>query len=115
MKGFKLACTASNSARSTPACSPILRKRSRSPTPQNLEGENMVEKGSDHSSDKSPSTPEQGIQRSYSSQSGRSSKNSKKSQSWYNDILADAIKLLNVVIHLDIYLNKQDKFRHKQA
>ncbi|MGH0162302.1 UNVERIFIED_CONTAM: hypothetical protein FKN15_067498 [Acipenser sinensis] len=32
----------------------------------------MVEKGSDHSSDKSPSTPEQGVQRSYSSQSGRS-------------------------------------------
>lgn len=39
----------------------------------------MVEKGSDHSSDKSPSTPEQGIQRNYSSQSGRSSKNSKVS------------------------------------
>ncbi|XP_078387946.1 protein Aster-B isoform X2 [Cetorhinus maximus] len=94
MKGFKLACTASNSARSTPACSPILRKRSRSPTPQNLEGENMVEKGSDHSSDKSPSTPEQGIQRSYSSQSGRSSKNSKKSQSWYN-VLSPTYKQRN--------------------
>uniref|UniRef100_A0A8V5HFH1 Uncharacterized protein n=1 Tax=Melopsittacus undulatus TaxID=13146 RepID=A0A8V5HFH1_MELUD len=38
----------------------------------------MVEKGSDHSSDKSPSTPEQGVQRSCSSQSGRSgAKNSK--------------------------------------
>ncbi|XP_067827130.1 protein Aster-B-like isoform X1 [Heptranchias perlo] len=86
--------TASNSARSTPACSPILRKRSRSPTPQNLEGENMVEKGSDHSSDKSPSTPEQGIQRSYSSQSGRSSKNSKKSQSWYN-VLSPTYKQRN--------------------
>ncbi|XP_043532720.1 protein Aster-B-like isoform X9 [Chiloscyllium plagiosum] len=86
--------TASNSARSTPACSPILRKRSRSPIPQNLEGETMVEKGSDHSSDKSPSTPEQGIQRSYSSQSGRSSKNSKKSQSWYN-VLSPTYKQRN--------------------
>ncbi|KAJ8368904.1 hypothetical protein SKAU_G00089320 [Synaphobranchus kaupii] len=77
--------TASNSNRSTPACSPILRKRSRSPTPQSLEGETMVEKGSDHSSDKSPSTPDPVVQRSYSVQSGRSSgKNSKKSQSWYN-------------------------------
>ncbi|KAJ8342457.1 hypothetical protein SKAU_G00323850 [Synaphobranchus kaupii] len=51
------ASTASNSNRSTPACSPVLRKRSRSPTPQNLEGETMVEKGSDHSSDKSPLDP----------------------------------------------------------
>ncbi|XP_025055790.1 GRAM domain-containing protein 1B isoform X7 [Alligator sinensis] len=77
--------TASNSNRSTPACSPILRKRSRSPTPQDSQGDAMVEKGSDHSSDKSPSTPEQGVQRSCSSQSGRSgAKNSKKSQSWYN-------------------------------
>lgn len=41
----------------------------------------MVEKGSDHSSDKSPSTPEQGVQRSCSSQSGRSGgKNSKVSR-----------------------------------
>lgn len=41
----------------------------------------MVEKGSDHSSDKSPSTPEQGVQRSCPSQSGRSGgKNSKVSQ-----------------------------------
>ncbi|OXB65763.1 hypothetical protein ASZ78_004439 [Callipepla squamata] len=70
--------TASNSNRSTPACSPILRKRSRSPTPQDSQGDTMVEKGSDHSSDKSPSTPEQGVQRSCSSQSGRSgAKNSK--------------------------------------
>uniref|UniRef100_A0A3B1KE74 GRAM domain-containing protein 1B-like n=1 Tax=Astyanax mexicanus TaxID=7994 RepID=A0A3B1KE74_ASTMX len=57
--------TASNSNRSTPTCSPVLRKRSRSPTPQSPEGENMVEKGSDHSSDKSPSTPEQAVQRTY--------------------------------------------------
>ncbi|KAM7399572.1 hypothetical protein PAMP_018837 [Pampus punctatissimus] len=78
MKGFKLACTASNSNKSTPACSPVLRKRSRSPTPQSQEGENMVEKGSDHSSDKSPSTPEQVVQRTYSLQSARSGgKNSK--------------------------------------
>lgn len=70
--------TASNSNRSTPACSPILRKRSRSPTPQDAPGDAMVEKGSEHSSDKSPSTPEQGVQRSCSSQSGRSgAKNSK--------------------------------------
>ncbi|XP_072012627.1 protein Aster-B isoform X9 [Engystomops pustulosus] len=93
MKGFRLVCTASNSNRSSPACSPILRKRSRSPTPQQSEGEVMVEKSSDHSSDKSPPTPEPGVQRSGSSQSGRSGgKNSKydrlnlikKSQSWYN-------------------------------
>lgn len=58
--------TASNSNRSTPACSPVLRKRSRSPTPQSPEGENMVEKNSDHSSDKPPSTPEQAVQRTYS-------------------------------------------------
>ncbi|XP_068094918.1 protein Aster-B isoform X3 [Hyperolius riggenbachi] len=77
--------TASNSNRSSPACSPVLRKRSRSPTPQQSEGEAMVEKSSDHSSDKSPPTPEPGVQRSGSSQSGRSGgKNSKKSQSWYN-------------------------------
>ncbi|KAL0183025.1 hypothetical protein M9458_022400, partial [Cirrhinus mrigala] len=50
----------------SPACSPVLRKRSRSPTPQSPEGENMVEKSSDHSSDKSPSTPEQAVQRTYS-------------------------------------------------
>ncbi|XP_057606675.1 protein Aster-B [Hippopotamus amphibius kiboko] len=87
--------TASNSNRSTPACSPILRKRSRSPTPQNLDGDTMVEKGSDHSSDKSPSTPEQGVQRSCSSQSGRSGgKNSKKSQSWYN-VLSPTYKQRN--------------------
>lgn len=40
----------------------------------------MVEKGSDHSSDKSPSTPEQVVQRTYSVQSARSGgKNSKVS------------------------------------
>ncbi|XP_029537138.2 protein Aster-B isoform X2 [Oncorhynchus nerka] len=91
-------CTASNSNRSTPACSPVLRpKRSRSPTHQSLEpGENMVEKGhSDHSSDKSPSTPEQVVQRTYSLQSARSGgKNSKKSQSWYN-VLSPTYKQRN--------------------
>uniref|UniRef100_UPI003AABE78C protein Aster-B isoform X4 n=1 Tax=Centroberyx gerrardi TaxID=166262 RepID=UPI003AABE78C len=94
--------TASNSNRSTPACSPVLRKRSRSPTPQSQEGENMVEKGSDHSSDKSPSTPEQVVQRTYSLQSARSGgKNSKshkrlskKSQSWYN-VLSPTYKQRN--------------------
>ncbi|KAM6431661.1 protein Aster-B isoform 1-T2 [Liasis olivaceus] len=87
--------TASNSNRSTPACSPVLRKRSRSPTPQDPQGDTMVEKGSDHSSDKSPSTPEQGVQRSCSSQSGRGgAKNSKKSQSWYN-VLSPTYKQRN--------------------
>ncbi|XP_061575044.1 protein Aster-B isoform X3 [Cololabis saira] len=94
--------TASNSNKSTPACSPVLRKRSRSPTPQSLECENMVEKGSDHSSDKSPSTPEQVPQRTYTVQSARSGgKNSKshkrlskKSQSWYN-VLSPTYKQRN--------------------
>ncbi|XP_052463724.1 protein Aster-B isoform X1 [Carassius gibelio] len=97
MKGFKLACTASNSNRSSPACSPVLHKRLRSPTPQSPEGENMVEKSSDHSSDKAPSTPEQAIQRTYS-QSLHSTrpagKNSKKSQSWYN-VLSPTYKQRN--------------------
>lgn len=78
---FLTPSTASNSNRSTPACSPVLRPK-RSPTPQSLEpGENMVEKGhSDHSSDKSPSTPEQVVQRTYSLHSARSGgKNSKVS------------------------------------
>ncbi|KAL7870383.1 hypothetical protein SRHO_G00078800 [Serrasalmus rhombeus] len=71
--------TASNSNRSSPACSPVLRKRCRSPTVQSLEGENMVEKGSEQSdTSKSPSTPEQLVTRTYSVQSTRSSsKNSK--------------------------------------
>uniref|UniRef100_A0A2I2ZK44 GRAM domain containing 1B n=1 Tax=Gorilla gorilla gorilla TaxID=9595 RepID=A0A2I2ZK44_GORGO len=86
--------TASNSNRSTPACSPILRKRSRSPTPQNQDGDTMVEKGSDHSSDKSPSTPEQGVQRSCSSQSGRSGgKNSKVLSPTYKQRNEDFRKL----------------------
>ncbi|XP_076875413.1 protein Aster-B isoform X4 [Brachyhypopomus gauderio] len=86
--------TASNSNRSTPTCSPVLRKRSRSPTPQSPEGEAMVEKGSDHS-DRSPSTPEQGIQRTYSQSGHRSGgKNSKKSQSWYN-VLSPTYKQRN--------------------
>ncbi|KAL6479379.1 hypothetical protein MHYP_G00128120 [Metynnis hypsauchen] len=81
--------TASNSNRSSPACSPVLRKRCRSPTVQSLEGENMVEKGSEQSdTSKSPSTPEQLVTRTYSVQSTRSSsKNSKKSQSWYNQMI----------------------------
>ncbi|XP_065117369.2 protein Aster-B isoform X4 [Paramisgurnus dabryanus] len=96
--------TASNSNRSTPACSPVLRKRSRSPTPQSPEGENMVEKNSDHSSDKSPSTPEQAVQRTYSQSihntrpAGKNSKSlkrlSKKSQSWYN-VLSPTYKQRN--------------------
>ncbi|XP_031429416.1 protein Aster-B isoform X5 [Clupea harengus] len=103
--------TASNSNRSTPACSPDLRKRSRSPTPQGLEVDTaMVEKGTDQSSDKSPSTPEQLVQRTCSVQTARSSgKNSKshkrlskydrlnlikKSQSWYN-VLSPTYKQRN--------------------
>ncbi|XP_053097423.1 protein Aster-B isoform X3 [Pangasianodon hypophthalmus] len=89
--------TASNSTRSTPTCSPVLRKRSRSPVPPSADGENMVEKSSDHSSDKSPSTPEQTVQRPYS-QSVHSTrtgnKNSKKSQSWYN-VLSPTYKQRN--------------------
>ncbi|XP_026544502.1 GRAM domain-containing protein 1B-like, partial [Notechis scutatus] len=86
--------TASNSNRSTPACSPVLRKRSRSPTPQDPQGDTMVEKGSDHSSDKSPSTPEQGVQRSCSSQSGRGgAKNSKVLSPTYKQRNEDFRKL----------------------
>ncbi|XP_058489653.1 protein Aster-B isoform X10 [Solea solea] len=122
MKGFKLACTASNSNKSTPACSPVLRKRSRSPTPQTQEGENMVEKGSDHSSDKSPSTPEQVVQRTYSLQSARSGgKNSKshkrlskydrlnlikKSQSWYNHERQHILRVLSPT-----YKQRNEDFR----
>ncbi|KAM6946233.1 protein Aster-B-like [Aplochiton taeniatus] len=99
--------TASNSNRSTPACSPVLRKRSRSPTPQSLEGENMVEKGSDHSSDKSPSTPEQVVQRTYSVQSARSGgKNSKKSQSWYNHERQHILRVLSPT-----YKQRNEDFR----
>uniref|UniRef100_A0A8C4ZIB8 GRAM domain containing 1Bb n=1 Tax=Gadus morhua TaxID=8049 RepID=A0A8C4ZIB8_GADMO len=72
----------------------ILRKRSRSPTPQSPEGENMVEKGSDHSSDKSPSTPEQVVQRTYSLQSARSGgKNSKVLSPTYKQRNEDFRKL----------------------
>ncbi|XP_013870519.1 GRAM domain-containing protein 1B isoform X13 [Austrofundulus limnaeus] len=122
MKGFKLACTASNSNKSSPTCSPVLRKRSRSPTPQSQEGENMVEKGSDHSSDKSPSTPEQVVQRTYSVQSARSGgKNSKshkrlskydrlnlikKSQSWYNHERQHILRVLSPT-----YKQRNEDFR----
>ncbi|XP_063349517.1 protein Aster-B-like isoform X7 [Pelmatolapia mariae] len=99
--------TASNSNKSTPACSPVLRKRSRSPTPQSQEGENMVEKGSDHSSDKSPSTPEQVVQRTYSVQSARSGgKNSKKSQSWYNHERQHILRVLSPT-----YKQRNEDFR----
>lgn len=57
-----LCSTATNSHRSTPACSPVLRKRSRSSTAQlSPEADStMVEKGSsDQASDRSPATPEQ--------------------------------------------------------
>ncbi|XP_058267672.1 protein Aster-B isoform X8 [Hemibagrus wyckioides] len=89
--------TASNSTRSTPTCSPVLRKRSRSPVPPSADGENMVEKSSDHSSDKSPSTPEQTVQRPYSQSvhaTRTGNKNSKKSQSWYN-VLSPTYKQRN--------------------
>ncbi|XP_061734746.1 protein Aster-B isoform X5 [Nerophis ophidion] len=114
--------TASNSNKSTPACSPVLRKRSRSPTPQSQEGDNMVEKGSDHSSDKSPSTPEQVVQRTYSLQSARSGgKNSKshkrlskydrlnlikKSQSWYNHERQHIMRVLSPT-----YKQRNEDFR----
>ncbi|XP_038141750.1 protein Aster-B isoform X5 [Cyprinodon tularosa] len=99
--------TASNSNKSSPTCSPVLRKRSRSPTPQTQEGENMVEKGSDHSSDKSPSTPEQVVQRTYSVQSARSGgKNSKKSQSWYNHERQHIMRVLSPT-----YKQRNEDFR----
>nr|XP_020456078.1 GRAM domain-containing protein 1B isoform X8 [Monopterus albus] len=99
--------TASNSNKSTPTCSPVLRKRSRSPTPQSQEGENMVEKGSDHSSDKSPSTPEQIVQRTYSLQSTRGGgKNSKKSQSWYNHERQHILRVLSPT-----YKQRNEDFR----
>uniref|UniRef100_A0A8C1UWD0 GRAM domain containing 1Bb n=1 Tax=Cyprinus carpio TaxID=7962 RepID=A0A8C1UWD0_CYPCA len=71
--------TASNSNRSSPACSPVLRKRCRSPILQNVETDTMVEKGSEQSdTSKSPSTPEQLVTRTFSGQSTRSGgKNSK--------------------------------------
>ncbi|XP_065816705.1 protein Aster-B isoform X11 [Labrus bergylta] len=119
---WKPQSTASNSNKSTPACSPVLRKRSRSPTPQSQEGENMVEKGSDHSSDKSPSTPEQVVQRTYSLQSARSGgKNSKshkrlskydrlnlikKSQSWYNHERQHILRVLSPT-----YKQRNEDFR----
>uniref|UniRef100_A0A8P4G094 VASt domain-containing protein n=1 Tax=Dicentrarchus labrax TaxID=13489 RepID=A0A8P4G094_DICLA len=79
--------TATNS--STPACSPVLRKRSRSSTPQ-LSPEadsSMVEKGS--SDQASPTTPEQ----QQSSQHQRTYSQS-KSQSWYN-VLSPTYKQRN--------------------
>uniref|UniRef100_A0A8C1XGL3 GRAM domain containing 1Bb n=1 Tax=Cyprinus carpio TaxID=7962 RepID=A0A8C1XGL3_CYPCA len=84
-----LSSTASNSNRSSPACSPVLRKHCRSPILQNIETDTMVEKGSEQSdTSKSPSTPEQLVTRTFSGQSTRSGgKNSKKSQSWYNGYL----------------------------
>ncbi|XP_037533379.1 protein Aster-B [Nematolebias whitei] len=87
--------TASNSNKNSPSCSPVLRKHSRSPTPQSQEGENMVEKGSDHSSDKSPSTPEQVVQRTYSVQSARSGGKNSKSQPWYSRVLSPTYKQRN--------------------
>uniref|UniRef100_A0A8C1R231 GRAM domain containing 1Bb n=1 Tax=Cyprinus carpio TaxID=7962 RepID=A0A8C1R231_CYPCA len=87
---------ASNSNRSSPACSPVLRKRCRSPILQNIETDTMVEKGSEQSdTSKSPSTPEQLVTRTFSGQSTRSGgKNSKKSQSWYN-VLSPTYKQRN--------------------
>ncbi|RXN36139.1 GRAM domain-containing 1B-like protein [Labeo rohita] len=89
--------TASNSNRSSPACSPVLRKRCRSPILQNVETDTMVEKGSEQSdTSKSPSTPEQLVTRTFSGQSTRSGgKNSKKSQSWYNII---TFKMISVFV-----------------
>uniref|UniRef100_A0AAV2J8Y7 Uncharacterized protein n=1 Tax=Knipowitschia caucasica TaxID=637954 RepID=A0AAV2J8Y7_KNICA len=106
MRGFKISCTATNSQRSTPVCSPVLRKRSRSSTPLHIPSSTMVEKGSDQGTDRSPTSPDQPHQgphhqrslsqplhtNHHNSNSGRSGgKNSrshkrhtKKSQSWYN-------------------------------
>ncbi|KAI3373481.1 hypothetical protein L3Q82_021949 [Scortum barcoo] len=90
--------TCINSNRTTPPCSPVLRKCSRSSTPQ-LSPEadsSMVEKtSSDQASDRPTTTPEQQQtiqhQRTFSQSVHPSNtstrtggKNSKKSQSWYN-------------------------------
>nr|XP_020456084.1 GRAM domain-containing protein 1B isoform X13 [Monopterus albus] len=67
----------------------------------------MVEKGSDHSSDKSPSTPEQIVQRTYSLQSTRGGgKNSKKSQSWYNHERQHILRVLSPT-----YKQRNEDFR----
>ncbi|XP_076850758.1 protein Aster-B-like [Brachyhypopomus gauderio] len=98
------ASTPSNSNRSSPTCSPVLRGRCRSPPAAPLEVEAMVEKSTEPcDGPKSPSTPEQLVSRSFSTQSTRStSKNSKydrlnlikKSQSWYN-VLSPTYKQRN--------------------
>ncbi|XP_056090195.1 protein Aster-B isoform X9 [Rhinichthys klamathensis goyatoka] len=115
MRGFKLACTASNSNRSSPACSPVLRKRCRSPTLQNVEADNMVEKGSELSdTSRSPSTPEQLVTRTFSGQStrsgGKNSKShkrlSKKSQSWYNHERQHILRVLSPT-----YKQRNEDFR----
>ncbi|XP_074528202.1 protein Aster-B-like [Halichoeres trimaculatus] len=99
------ASTATHLDRSTPACSPVLRKRSRSSTPQ-LSPEadsSMVEKFSlDQTSDRSPNTPEPQQHQRTCSQSVHppnvstrgGGKNSKKSQSWYN-VLSPTYKQRN--------------------
>uniref|UniRef100_A0A8C4Z616 GRAM domain containing 1Ba n=1 Tax=Gadus morhua TaxID=8049 RepID=A0A8C4Z616_GADMO len=83
--------TASNSNRSTPACSPVLRKRSRSSTPQlspDNESYTMVEKGSlDPAPDRSPSTPEPAAQNHHQQQP-------QQHQSWYN-VLSPTYKQRN--------------------
>ncbi|XP_070699638.1 protein Aster-B-like [Pempheris klunzingeri] len=114
MKGFKLTSTAANSSQSTPACSPVLRKRSRSSTQLSLEADSsMVEKGSsDQALDRSPTTHEQQPisqhQKVYSQSvhptntgtrsGGKNSKShkrqTKKSQSWYN-VLSPTYKQRN--------------------
>uniref|UniRef100_A0A8C1CE95 GRAM domain containing 1Bb n=1 Tax=Cyprinus carpio carpio TaxID=630221 RepID=A0A8C1CE95_CYPCA len=87
--------TASNSNRSSPACSPVLRKRCRSPILQNIETDTMVEKGSEQSdTSKSPSTPEQLVTRTFSGQSTRSGgKNSKVLSPTYKQRNEDFRKL----------------------
>ncbi|XP_067245736.1 protein Aster-B isoform X4 [Chanodichthys erythropterus] len=104
----KQSSTASNSNRSSPACSPVLRKRCRSPTLQNVETDNMVEKGSEQSdTSKSPSTPEQLVTRTFSGQSTRSGgKNSKKSQSWYNHERQHILRVLSPT-----YKQRNEDFR----
>ncbi|KAJ8280753.1 hypothetical protein GJAV_G00058600, partial [Gymnothorax javanicus] len=91
--------TGSNSTRSSPSCSPVLRRRSGSPTLQSLEGEVMVEKSSEPPCEKPSPTSETGGpggSRSSAVQSARSNagKNSKKSQSWYN-VLSPTYKQRN--------------------
>ncbi|XP_058865108.1 protein Aster-A-like isoform X2 [Acipenser ruthenus] len=83
--------TASNSPRTTPTGSPALRKRLLAPGPssRSCEGDAMVEKGSDSSSEKGPSQSP-----NYPPAARNFTRNAKKMQSWYN-VLSPTYKQRN--------------------